>query len=178
MSVLTTLLLGIGHDDAVVMLRMLQVILGQNGIAGRLRIAGERHVFFRTVMRRAAHFHIGPVRFPATREGVLLLAVATTVISAATLVAIATTPVLLLSWPHGVSAPKFHEFHKIAAGRSIRHDTRDGAAAFAATFSLAPSARPRAGDEHQRSAGLCSHLTRRLWVELSTARFLQETTAY
>jgi hypothetical protein len=45
-SALADLLLAEAHDDAVVVLGVLHVILSQHGIAGRQRITRQRHVFF------------------------------------------------------------------------------------------------------------------------------------
>jgi len=44
-AALRDLLIADGHDDAVVVLGMLQVVLGQHWVARCRRIAGERHVF-------------------------------------------------------------------------------------------------------------------------------------
>jgi hypothetical protein len=43
-TTLGDLLIAHGHDDAVVVLGVLQVVLGQHWVAGGRRIAGERHV--------------------------------------------------------------------------------------------------------------------------------------
>lgn len=45
-AALADLLLAEAHDDAVVVLGVLHVILSQHGIAGRQRITRQRHVFF------------------------------------------------------------------------------------------------------------------------------------
>ena len=43
-TALGDLLIADGHDDAVVVLGVLQIVLGQHWVAGGRRIAGERHV--------------------------------------------------------------------------------------------------------------------------------------
>ena len=99
-------LLAVGHDYAAVVLGVLEIILSQNAIAGRLRVTCERQVFLRNMGGGAANFHIGSVRLEATRQRVLPLAersvgAAAVVIAVAVVVATATTAVLLmLTWPH------------------------------------------------------------------------------
>jgi hypothetical protein len=66
-AALTHLLFTVGHDDAIVMLGVLQIILGQNRIARRLSIARKRHVFFGNVGGCAAQLHIGTIAFEAPR---------------------------------------------------------------------------------------------------------------
>ena len=51
----------IGHDDAVVVLGMLQIILCQHPITGRLRIARQRQIFLGNMRRCPANFNIRPV---------------------------------------------------------------------------------------------------------------------
>jgi predicted Kef-type K+ transport protein len=60
-------LIAIGHDDAGVVLGMLQIILGQHRVAGRLRIARESEILLRDMCRRASDFYIRPVGFEAAR---------------------------------------------------------------------------------------------------------------
>jgi hypothetical protein len=98
-------LLAIGHDDAIVVFSVLEIVLCQNPVAGRLGVAGKLQIFFSDVGRGAAHLHVGSVRFKAARQRVLALAdlVVAPVAAAATvvIVATATTAVLLmLTWPH------------------------------------------------------------------------------
>ncbi len=101
------LLLAIGHDDAVIVLGVLQIVLRQHGIAGRGSIAGERHVFFGYVHGGATHLYVGSIRLVAARERVLALALTTAMIAMATaaptvlMAAAIVAPVVLLSWPHG-----------------------------------------------------------------------------
>ncbi len=56
-------LVAIGHDDAVVVFGVLQVVLRQHRIARRQRIARQRLVLLGDVSGGAAHFDVGPVRF-------------------------------------------------------------------------------------------------------------------
>ena len=84
------LLVAEGHDDAVVVLGVLQIVLGQHRIAGRRRIAGERHVLLGDMRGRAADLYVRARALEAARERALPLAVAVT--SAA--------PAVLLSLPH------------------------------------------------------------------------------
>ena len=91
-------LLAIGHDDAVVMFRVLQIILGKHVIAGGLGIPRQRHVFLGDVRRRATNFYVGPVRFKASRKRILVLAVAIVII--VVVVVTTATTAILLSLPH------------------------------------------------------------------------------
>ena len=60
-AALADLLVAEGHDDAVVVLGVLQIVLGQHRIAGGLRIARERHILLGDMRRRAADLHVRPV---------------------------------------------------------------------------------------------------------------------
>src|SRR5262249_5097961 len=72
---LPELLLG-GGDHPGIVLGVLIVVLGRDGIAGRLRVAGKLDVFFRDVGSGAADFDVGTVRFVDPGQGILALAVA------------------------------------------------------------------------------------------------------
>jgi hypothetical protein len=108
------LLLTVGENDPVVVLCMLQIVLGQHRVAGKLRIPRQRHVLLGDVSGRAAHFHLRPVRLEAARERVLALALVTAVVlpvaaavtpamtATVAVVAAATAPVLL-TLPHRIS---------------------------------------------------------------------------
>jgi hypothetical protein len=104
------LLLAISQDDAVVVFGMLEIVLGQNRVAGGLGVAGQLHVFFSDVRRIAANFDIGTSRLEAPSQRVLAFAVvvivaAALVMAAAVAVAIvrsATASAILLSLPHGL----------------------------------------------------------------------------
>jgi hypothetical protein len=83
-------LLAISHDDARIMLGVLQIILCQHGIARRLRIAGERKILLRDMRRRPPDFHVRSVGFEAARQRIVVFPI---VIPAA-------TAAILLSLPH------------------------------------------------------------------------------
>ena len=99
-AALSDLLLAEGHDDAVVMLGVLQVVLSQNRVTGRLRVACERDVLLSDMSRRAAQFDVRPRTFEATRQRVLTFAVL--VIIVVIIVAAAAASAVLLSLPHGL----------------------------------------------------------------------------
>jgi hypothetical protein len=82
------LLIAEGHDDAIVVLGMLEVVLGQHRIARRRRVACERHVFLGDVRRGSADLYVRTRAFEAAREWALSLAVT------------AAAPAVLLSLPH------------------------------------------------------------------------------
>lgn len=98
------LLLAIREDDAIIMLGVLQIILGQNRITRGLGVPCERNVFLRDVGGRAPHFHVGPIRFEAADQRVLAFAmVIVPVAMVAMSVAVAATAAsVLLSLPHGL----------------------------------------------------------------------------
>jgi uncharacterized protein YcbX len=64
-----------GHDDAVVVLGVLQIALHGDNIAGGLRVARERRVFVGDMRRGAADLHVRAIRFKAPRERIGPLAV-------------------------------------------------------------------------------------------------------
>jgi hypothetical protein len=84
-------LLAIGHDDAAVVLGMLQVVLGEHRVAGRLRVASERQIFFGDMRRGAADLHIRTVGFETARKRILALPIP---------VVVAASAAILLSLPH------------------------------------------------------------------------------
>jgi hypothetical protein len=100
-AALSDLLLAEGHDDAVVMLGVLQVVLSQNRVTGRLRVACERDVLLSDMSRRAAQFDVRPRTFEATRQRVLTFAVLV-IIVVVIIVAAAAASAVLLSLPHGL----------------------------------------------------------------------------
>jgi hypothetical protein len=114
-------LLTIRHDNAVVVLSVLQIVLRQHTVTGRLRVPRELEILFRDVRRCTAHFHVRPVRFEATRQRVLALthgiamAAVVTATTAVVVVATASTAVLLmLTWPHWrVSSRRFQNSLKL-----------------------------------------------------------------
>jgi len=82
-------LLAIGHDDAAVVLGVLQIILRQHRIAGGLRIASERQIFLGDVRRGAPDLHIRTVGFETARKWILALPIP-----------VAASAAILLSLPH------------------------------------------------------------------------------
>ncbi len=95
-AALAHLLLAEAHDDAVVVLGVLHVILRQHGIAGRQRITRQRHVFFSDMRRRAAELHIRARALEASGQRILRLAIA------------AATSAVLLSLPHWLPFLQFY----------------------------------------------------------------------
>jgi hypothetical protein len=98
-------LLAIGHDDAIVVFCMLEIVFGENGVARRLCIARKRQIFLRNMSRSTADLYIGSVRLEAARQRVLLMfAVPVVGMIAAIAIAIiimpAATAAILLSLPH------------------------------------------------------------------------------
>ncbi len=79
-----------GHDNTVIVFRMLQIVLGGHRIAGRHRIPGERSVLLRDMHRGSANLHIRTARFVVPADGILGFTAAAITASAA-----------LLSLPHG-----------------------------------------------------------------------------
>jgi hypothetical protein len=94
-------LLAVGHDDAVVVLGVLKIVLGEHRVAGHLRIARERHVLFGDMRRRATDFDVGAVRLERPGERILVL----TVVVVTALLMASTSAAILLSLPHVLSAP-------------------------------------------------------------------------
>ncbi len=100
-------LLAIRHDDPVIMLGVLQIVLRQNSIARRLRITCERLIFLGDMGGCSADLHIGTVGFKTTRKWILSLAARvdrrTAVVVAVTVAIIAAataTILLMLTWSH------------------------------------------------------------------------------
>src|SRR5262249_34183428 len=60
-------LVAIGHDDAAVVLGVLQIVLRQHRIAGGLGVARQRKIFLGNMRRRAADLHIRTIGFEAAR---------------------------------------------------------------------------------------------------------------
>jgi hypothetical protein len=77
------------HDDAVIVLGMLQIALPCDQIAGGQRIACERGVFLCNMRRGTADFHVGPIGLVASTQWILGLAASA-----------AAAPAILLSLPH------------------------------------------------------------------------------
>jgi len=60
-------LLAISHDDPAVVLRVLEIVLSQHGIARGLGVARKGDVFLGDMRGRTANFHVRPVRLKAAR---------------------------------------------------------------------------------------------------------------
>src|SRR5690606_23407732 len=94
-NALTLLRLHLGHgggDQAIVVLRVLQVIFSHHAVAGTLRITGEGGVFIRDLLCGPADLHIRTIALVAAGKRIRALAV---------VAAAAHAPVLLL-WPHTI----------------------------------------------------------------------------
>jgi hypothetical protein len=103
----TVLHLGLRRcDDPVIMFCVLQIVLGDDTVAGALCIAGKSGIFFCDMLGSTADFYVrsGAVVGSAERVAALALEVVVTTTTAATAaVIVATTPsttLILLSWPH------------------------------------------------------------------------------
>jgi len=66
-----------GRYDAQVMFGMLKVTFGRNRIAAALRVACELEIAVGDVLGRAAHLHVGSVRFVGARQRIRTTPVAT-----------------------------------------------------------------------------------------------------
>ena len=88
-------LLAIGHDDAIVVLGVLKIILRKYVVAGGLSVPGKRHVLFCDMCRRTANFDIRAVRLEAARKRILVLSIVVIII-----VVTSATAAILLSLPH------------------------------------------------------------------------------
>lgn len=62
-----SLLLGAG-DDPEIVFAVLEIVFGRDGVAGRLRVAGELRVLVGDVLRRAANFDVWAVGFVRARQ--------------------------------------------------------------------------------------------------------------
>jgi hypothetical protein len=98
------LLLTVGEDDAVIVLGVLQIVLGQDRIARRVSVPGHRHVLLGHVRGRAPDLDVRAIALEAAGQGVLTLAawIVAIVVSAA-------TSAVLLSLPHGLRSQLFDE---------------------------------------------------------------------
>lgn len=97
-TALSDLLLAKRHDDAIIVLCVLQVVLREHRVAARLRVPGEGHIFFSDMSRRSAQLDVRPRAFEAARQRILALAA---LIAAIAIIAPASSAVLL-SLPHGL----------------------------------------------------------------------------
>jgi hypothetical protein len=120
---LLDLLFTVSEDDPIVVLCVLQIVFGEDVVAGGLRIAGELQIFFGDMGRRAPHLHIRTVRLEATSEGVLSLPVAGMVIIVVVVVVdvvAATATAMLLSLPHGLPISLLGFFRSFAHAQHLR----------------------------------------------------------
>jgi hypothetical protein len=86
-------LVAVGHDDAVVMLGVLQIVLSQHRVSRRLGIARQRQVFLRNVSGGTADPLGRAVRLEAARQRIVVALPAIIVVAA-------TSAAVLLSLPH------------------------------------------------------------------------------
>ena len=95
-----------GGNDAVVVFGVLQVVLGDNAVAGALRVTSELRVFLGDVLGSATDLYVWAGAVVAPRQRIATLAVEIVVIvistAAAAVIVVATpaTALVLLSWPH------------------------------------------------------------------------------
>ena len=89
-----------GHDNAVIVLGVLEIILAKNQIAGADGVTRQGHIFFSDMLGGATDFYIRTTRFEAARQRALPLACTTAATSTTTCAASATAVLLLLSLPH------------------------------------------------------------------------------
>jgi hypothetical protein len=99
-AALLSLLLAVGDDHAVIVFGVLEVVLGQDGIARGLRVASERDILASDVRGRAPDLYIRTIRLKAAREWVLPFAVVMIVAAITTAAAAATPAAMLLTLPH------------------------------------------------------------------------------
>ena len=83
-------LLAIGHDDADVMLGVLEIVFCEHRIAGRLSIARQGEILLGYMRRRAPDFHLRSIGLEAPRKRILAFAI----------VVAAAAATILLSLPH------------------------------------------------------------------------------
>jgi hypothetical protein len=95
-AALGNLLFAESHDDAVVVLGVLQIVFGENRISARLRIARQRHVLLGNMSWRAAYLDVRPGALEAPRQRILALAVLIIII----VVVASASAAIMLSLPH------------------------------------------------------------------------------
>jgi hypothetical protein len=91
----------IRHDEAVIVLGVLEVVLGHDAIAGRVRVARELEILLVDVVRVAADLHIRPVRInrAVNVEDLILALLAALVAWAAATAAAAAPAAVVLATP-------------------------------------------------------------------------------
>ena len=91
-------LLAIGHDDAAIMLGVLQIVFRKHRITRRLGVARQGHIFFSYMSRSAPNFNVRAIGFEAARERIVVVAALAVVI--VVIIAPPTTAAILLTLPH------------------------------------------------------------------------------
>ncbi len=85
------------HDDAIVVLGVLHIVLSEHRITRRQRVTRQRHVFLGDVGGRTAKLNVRPRALEATSYRILRLAVAIIVVA---IVATPAAAAILLTLPH------------------------------------------------------------------------------
>src|SRR5690606_32869656 len=88
------------HDDAVVVLGVLEVVLRHHTVTGALRVARQCRVFLGDLLRGSPDVHVGPVALIAARQRIGALAATIVVIVVAIVIAAASAHAPVLLWPH------------------------------------------------------------------------------
>jgi hypothetical protein len=96
-------LITVRHDDAAVVLGVLEIVLRQNRITRRLGVAREREILLGDMRRGSSHLHVWTVGFEAARQRILAFAIA------------AAAAAILLSLPHCLNGSRL----KMWAGPGI-----------------------------------------------------------
>jgi len=96
-------LLAIGHDDAAIMLGVLQIVFCKYRIARRLGVARQGHILFSYMSRRAPNFHVRAIGFEAAGERIVVVTAA----ALAVVVVPPTSAAILLSLPHCPNGSRF-----------------------------------------------------------------------
>ena len=100
---LLVLLFAERKDDPVIVFGVLEVVLSQDVIAGRLRIARQLQVFLGNMRRCTPDLDVGSVGLKAPRQRILAFAVVIIIVVVVVLIVIATaSTAMLLSLPHGL----------------------------------------------------------------------------
>jgi hypothetical protein len=104
-ATLADLLFAESHDDAIIVLGVLKIILSQNRIARRLGVSRKRHVFLGDMRRRPAQLHIRTVALKTPRQRILAFTLLVILIVVA-----AAASAVLLSLPHGLRSQPIELF--------------------------------------------------------------------
>ena len=84
-------------NQAKVVFRMLQVTLGRNRIAGRLRVPRQLQIFLGDVMSIASDFDVRAIRLVGPRQGIWAFAISAVV---AAVIGVTAAHALILTWSH------------------------------------------------------------------------------